>query len=100
METEKEKLKREIAEAKAKLKQLEDKEQNKERIDAVKDLSEYTDADKIEYFDNIYNYANEIFQDEINTGNVVDKEYMYEYVMEILAREHDKFWKYFIKMTR
>jgi len=53
----KEKLEKEIAEAREKLEQLEAEETSAKRNLAIKKLSEYTDEEKIVFFDKMYNSA-------------------------------------------
>ena len=50
METEKEKLKREINEAKVRLIQLEEQEKKSKKSLAIKNLNEFTDQEKIDFF--------------------------------------------------
>jgi hypothetical protein len=54
MESEIEKLQQELLETQKKLKELKKKEKNSKRSLAIRDLSEITDKEKIEFFDMQY----------------------------------------------
>jgi len=55
--TEKDKLNQEIEDAKKKLKDLEKKAKTDNRSLAIKSLDEYTDKEKIDFFDKLYRSA-------------------------------------------
>ena len=96
MSDEKRKLEQQIAEAKRKLQELEDLEKNTERNLAIKNLDEYTIEEKIEKFDAMYNSAlEELTEKEKEGWNSEDSsQYAWESYIELLARNSDKFWKY------
>ena len=92
------KLKREIAEKKAELARLEKLESDSIRTEAIKPLSEYTDEEKIEEFDAIYNSALTMLGEAEENGSENDNDdehYTWEQVMELLARKKEKFWNYY-----
>jgi len=95
MET-KDKLKREIAEAKLRLKQLEKQEKNFNRNNAIKKLSEYTNEEKIKFFDEMYKNAllelKEVEKSKYHNENCV--QYAWESYIQILMKNHDLFWNY------
>lgn len=66
--TEKEKLEKQILDAKNKLAELENAEKNSKRNDAIKPLSEYSDQEKIDFFDKLYESAASELNDFEQTG--------------------------------
>jgi hypothetical protein len=72
-----------------------------ERALAIKDLSEFTDEEKIKVFDKIYKSALSIVEDAETNGYVNDdnRHYIYEDVMSVIARDSRVFWKYFNSLT-
>lgn len=72
-----------------------------ERALAIKDLSEFTDEEKIKVFDKIYKSALSIVEDAETNGYVNDDNphYIYEDVMSVIARDSRVFWKYFNSLT-
>ena len=100
MSKEREKLVKQIADAKAKLELLEKQVKNSNRSMAIKELSEFTDEEKINFFDKLYNSAySELVDTESNGYHNEDcVQYDWEEYIEILARDHDAFWKYWRKL--
>jgi len=97
METSKEKLKREIAEAKKRLEQLEKEEKSESKNMAIKKLAEFSDEEKIKFFDKMYNSAISEVNAVIECGYHDEDcaQYGWESYIEILAKDKDLFWKYF-----
>lgn len=95
--SEKEKLAKDIAELQKKLKTLEREEEKSFRKYAIKDLNEYTDGEKIEFFDNLYNYAldelNEVEKSKYHDEDCA--QYGWETMIVILARDRKDFFDYF-----
>jgi len=92
----KEKLKQEIEEAKAKLKELEELEKTSERDQAIKKLKDYTDKEKIDFFDKLYKNAKYELK-ELEKNGYSDEDnasYAWETYIVILAKDQNKFWKY------
>lgn len=96
MESEKEKLKREISEAKKRIKHLEKLEKEASRNNTIKSLDEYTFQEKIDFFDKIYNNSlQELVDYEKGNRHDDDSEhYAWESCIEILARDSKTFWDY------
>jgi hypothetical protein len=96
MKSEKDRLQRQLNETKAKLEQLEKEEKKSNREIAIKSLEEYTDKEKIDFFDKLYreaqseleNYEENGYSDEDNA------QYAWESYIEILARNNTEFWNY------
>jgi len=68
----------------------------------IKQLSEYTDNEKIQIFDNFYDRAKAML-DEIKDGNIGDEDdvhYIWEDVMNLLAKNRKRFWKYYRSLQR
>lgn len=103
IEKEREKIIKEIEAKKIELEQLDLKEKmgTKLKSSAIKDLSEFTDFEKCELFDNLYNSALSSLNTCIeNEGyNDDDEHYAWEEHMEILARDSESFWDYFNSIT-
>ena len=85
-------LEKEIAEKQKLIRQL----KKTSKSEAIKELSEYTVEEKVKFFDDTYASAlsmlNQKENDEI--GDEVETQYDWEANMELLAKDHDKFWKY------
>lgn len=95
MENEKEKLKREITEAKNRLKVLEKQEKETKKDLAIKKLKEFTDQEKIKFFNNMYNTAKNELEDHEKGDNDEDNDhYAWEEYIVILARDKEPFWEY------
>lgn len=94
--TEVEKIEKEIADARTRLELARLKEKNLKRIEAIKDLSEFTDEEKIKAFDSIFNSALSYVESaEVDYKRVDDPNYGFEEFMGIIARDKDKFWEYY-----
>lgn len=100
MSKEKDILTQQIADAKAKLELLEKQEKNSKRNNAIKDISEYTNEEKIKFFDKLYRAAYAELVELENTGNHDEDcaQYAWEEYISILARDHKLFWKYWNKL--
>lgn len=94
MENEKEKLKREINEAKVRLKQLEEQEKKSKKSLAIKNLDEFTAQEKIDFFDKMYNIAKSELKDHEKGKRRDDDHYGWEEYIVIVARNKQEFWKY------
>jgi pentatricopeptide repeat protein len=87
-------------EIKQKQKELAELMELKAKQSIVMELNEYTDAEKIECFDKIHEFAYNIIS-KIRNGDYHedndDEHYAFEAVMNVLAREGDtdKFWDYY-----
>lgn len=96
--TEREKLQYDIEEARRKLKELEEKEKKSTRNRIIKGLDEYTPEEKIKWFNKKYESAlSELEEKEsgiIYHEDNDNAEYAWEDDMNLLARNHDEFWKY------
>ena len=93
---EKERLIQQISDAREKLQKLEERERNSKRNDAIKEISEYTSEEKIQFFDKLYDSAyTELVSVEENHCRDDDSDhYTWEEMIQILARDKNKFWKY------
>ena len=93
---EKEKLQQQIAEAKERLEKLEQQEKINGKKDAIKELSEYTDEEKIQFFDKLYNsaYLELTELEEEGYHNEDCAQYAWEEYIAILAKDRNKFWRY------
>lgn len=102
-------IKKEIAEQKRKLAELESQLTNENRRKSIKDLSEFSVEDKVKMFDDLYNLALSVVEG-VEKNNYVcedDRQYMYEELMYysnsivfrdclgILAHNKELFWQYF-----
>ena len=94
--TEKEKLQQQIEEAQRKLEELEEKEKNSERIEAIKNLDEFTTEEKVKFFDSMYKSALAELNTTIGHGyhNEDCEHYAWEEFIVILAKDYNLFWKY------
>jgi hypothetical protein len=97
MKTELEKIKEEIELKKKELEQLELKTNLKNKEVAIKNLSEFTDLEKCNFFDKLYKLASDQFETSKENGdrNDDDEHYAWEVCMEILARDSTTFWNYY-----
>lgn len=93
----KELLKREIENKKYELSILEEQEADLLKKEAIRLISDYTDKEKIEKFDAIYAFANSclILSQENEFHNEDNESYAHEIVMEVMAKDKEKFWKYY-----
>jgi hypothetical protein len=64
--------------------------------EVIKDLSEYTDEEKIKFFDDTYNSSLELLIQKENgeIGDEIDTQYDWEANMLLLAKDQISFWKY------
>ena len=94
--TEVEKIEKEIADAKSRLELAIIKEKNLKRDQAIRDLSEFSDEEKIKAFDSIFNRALSYVESaEADYKRDDDPNYAFEEFIGIIARDKDKFWKYY-----
>ena len=99
--TEVERLEKELLDAKLKLEQAREKEKHSTRNLAIKDLSEFTDEEKIKKFDALYEsaiYSIKYLEDN-GFESKDDEHYSWEELISLPAREKDKFWKYYNSLT-
>lgn len=99
--TEKEKLEKEIKDAKSKLEELEKKAKTDTRSLAVKSLDEYTDKEKIKFFDKLYKSAlSELSElEEKGWSDEDNATYAWEEYIQILAKDRESFWKYWRSLS-
>ena len=94
--TEVEEIEKEIADAKSRLELARIKEKNLKRDEAIRDLSEFSEEEKIKAFDAIFNRALSYIESaEADYRRDDDAHYAFEEFMGIIARDRDKFWKYY-----
>lgn len=95
-------LKNEIEAKKLELLKLEETERKQGCSTVIKDLSEYTDIEKINAFDKFYKSAELMFTSVETSGfnREDDKQYTWEDIMGLLARDKSKFWAYYNKLSR
>jgi hypothetical protein len=93
--TEKERLLKEIEDSRLKLQQLEENERKSRRDNSIRQLHEYTNQEKVEFFDSLYHSAyNELVEYEKRGYENEDNEhYAWEAYIEIL-KKGDGFWDY------
>lgn len=93
----KESLKKEIETKKQQLRELEELEAKSLRDEAIKPLSEFTIEEKIARFDGMYNFAKSCleFTEENGYSNEDDEHYAWEEIMTLLAKNRNKFWKFY-----
>lgn len=93
--TEKERLLKQIEDSKLKLQQLEENERKSRRDSVIRQLHEYTNQEKVDFFDSLYGSAhNELINYE-KKGYLHDDDehYAWEAYIEIL-KKGDGFWEY------
>ena len=97
---EKEKLEKEIRDAKRKLEILESKNREDKRSSIIKSLGEYTVDEKVKFFDKLYGNAlrelNEI--EKHGYSNEDNTQFAWEEYIQILAIDNGKFWDYWNKL--
>ena len=100
--TEKEKLEQEIKDAKKKLKDLEKKVKTDTRSLAIKALEEFTDEEKIEFFNKLYKSATSELEELEDKGWSDDDNstYAWEEYIQILAKDQDSFWEYWNSLSK
>lgn len=99
--SEKERLLNLIAEAQYNLSIIEEQEKNSQRSKAIKELCEYTTEEKVKWFDNKYKSSLRELKEKEDGQYCEDNDndhYAWESDIEILARDHDLFWKYWNSM--
>lgn len=97
-----EQVKAEIESKKRELEALEKSLSMDTRKMAIKDLSEFSDEEKIIEFDKIYNIVLNVVE-EAEKNSYIDEDtdhYVYEDVMSIIARNKKDFWKYFNSLLK
>jgi hypothetical protein len=95
------KLEAEIAENKAKIAQLEERNRRSGRSLAIRELSEMTDSEKIGAYDALHTSALNYVERVETSGYSDDDEhhYAWEEFLSIVARDKNVFWKYYNKLT-
>jgi hypothetical protein len=101
MSTQAEILKKQIEDQQKTLQELLKQEKLSKRSEAIKNLSEFTDEEKIKIFDKFYKSALSVVNEAEEKGYTDEDTpgYMYEEFMCILARNDTQFWKYFNSLT-
>jgi len=94
MSSEKERLKNEIAEKKARIKEIEEEEKRLNIHSAIKKLEDYTIQEKIDFFDKMYSNAESELKDHQDGAGDADEHYAWEAYIQILAKDREKFWNY------
>jgi hypothetical protein len=96
MSKSKQELQKEIADLKAKMAKLEEEENLNKRDAAIKSLSEYTNEEKIAFFDKMYKSAEEELEtfEEKRYHNEDYEHYGWEDYIKILAKDQKLFWEY------
>ena len=95
-------LNKKIEEAEKALKYLKDKRdfELKNNVSWIKKLDDFTTEEKIEFFDDIYNFMYSIVEDNLNGDWHEDNDnhgHLYETVAPILAKDSKTFWKSYNK---
>ena len=94
-------LEKQLSEARRKLQELDIRESDKDYKNAIKDLSEFTEKEKISHFDTIYgNAIDMVYAAKNGETSDEDEHYAWESIMEIVARDREKFWKYYNKLNK
>lgn len=90
-------LKQDIELKKKELEKLELEQKHAIRKLAIKDLSEFTDKEKIKIFDKLYKSALGSINtsEQINYHDDDNMHYGGQEYFEILARDRDEFWRYY-----
>lgn len=94
--SEQEILKKKITDAQEELRQLKDAEKFSKKNEAIKQLEDYTDDQKIKCFDEFYKDANEQLKEYEKNGYSHEDNayYTWEAVIQILSKDNRKFWDY------
>jgi uncharacterized coiled-coil protein SlyX len=94
-----EQLNREISEKRAEMARLQKELTKNERGLAIKELHEFTDAEKIKAFDEAHGYVMQIVSAvEKDRDHEEDPQYALEYLVQKFgARDTKQFWKYYLK---
>ena len=87
----------EIEAKKKELEQLEQKEKLESRVNAIKDLEEFTIEEKVKIFDKMYKSALSSIEESIKDGYHHEDNMHYggEEYFEILARNKKDFWDFY-----
>jgi hypothetical protein len=87
----------ELDQAKRRLSRLQDRKKAEEKAEWHKALSDYTVEEKCKKFDSLYEFAAEILRQVEAEGYTDDDtdHYMFEAVMELLAKDSTAFWKHY-----
>lgn len=96
-----ESLRKQIKEKELELERLEKEEALSKRKEAVRDLSEFSDEEKITIFDRLYEESLEDLTDLEDKGysDEDSPHYAYESFLEIVARDKRKYWIYRNSLT-
>jgi len=94
-------LEKEIAEKQEKLKQMKDANKTSARSKAVKELSEFTDEEKIKGFEAIHAAGMSVLKDAEEKGYTSESEsqWAFEGQMGAIARDNKLFWAYYNSLT-
>ena len=100
--TEKDKIKKEIQDSKARLKELEEQEKGIIKNLAIKKLEEYTDVEKINFFDKLYSNAKSELDELEDSGysREDNKDYAWEEYIVILSKNYKAFWEYWNSLSK
>jgi len=98
----KDKLLKQIEEAKLKLELLEKQEKNQLKDNAIKKLEEFSIEEKILFFDKLYKSAEKelIFLEKNNWSSEDNKQYAWEEYIQILSKDYGLFWKYWNSLDK
>lgn len=93
-----EEIEQEILEKQEELRLLKEIKKNSTRSLAVKELEDYSNEEKVEFFEKMHKYAmNEL--EELEDGKYCEDSdndhYGWEYLMKIIIRDHKLFWDYY-----
>ena len=96
-----EELEKEIAEKQEQLRKIKDANKTSIRSKAVKELSEFTDEEKIKGFEAIHAAGIAVLEEAEKNGYVREDEsqWAFEFQMETIARDNELFWKYYNSLT-
>jgi hypothetical protein len=95
--TQKERLEAEIKKKEEEIKALKEKMVEPDLKEILKRKSEFTDQEKFEVFEEVYKFSMSVIKDMKKNGyhNEDDSHYAFEMLMEFVAKDKDKFWKWF-----
>lgn len=90
-------LREQIKNGQKELAELLEQEHKESRSQTVKELSEFTNEEKIEIFDSLYACAKSNLDSAEENGSESDDDehYTWEAVMEIMGRNKQLFWEYY-----
>jgi len=94
-------LEKEIADKKKELEQLRAKNRTSERSNAIKEIDEFTDEEKIEGFEAIHAAGMVVLKEAEENGYVREDEsqWAFEAQMGAIARDNKLFWDYYNSLT-